>query len=309
MREFAKVSPHIWTSDIGRKIKNLGRAARIVSLYLLTSPSAHMTGVYYIPVVLIAHEADLSVEEATTVINNLCMIGYCSYDYEYEYVWVHGMGVDQVAAQLKANDNRIKAINSMYSSLPKLSFLQNFYYKYADLFLLDQCHEFITPLQAPSKTLRSNEKENEKEKENDNENKNEKKTLLSGKPDIADEEQIFSIEKLNESFEEHGKAASLQDQAKEILTFLNEKTKCRFRLEDANVKLVVTRLKSGASVDECRAVIARKYRDWHGTDMQKYLRPATLFNAIKFEQYLGECVVLDADHAVLMEEGSQDEIE
>lgn len=49
MREFAKVSPQNWTSDIGRKIKNLGLEARIVSLYLLTNPSAHMIGVYYIP--------------------------------------------------------------------------------------------------------------------------------------------------------------------------------------------------------------------------------------------------------------------
>ena len=65
MREFAKVSPQLWTCDLGRKIKNLGIEARVVSLYLLTNPSAHMTGVYYIPVVLIAHEVGLSVEQAT----------------------------------------------------------------------------------------------------------------------------------------------------------------------------------------------------------------------------------------------------
>jgi uncharacterized phage protein (TIGR02220 family) len=304
MREFAKVSPQIWTSELGRKIKNLGMEGRVVSMYLLTNPSAHMIGVYYIPVVLIAHEAGLSIKETIKVIDDLCQIGYCSYDYEYEYVWVHGMGVDQVSAQLKANDNRIKAINTFYSSLPKLSFLQDFYDYYADLFLLDHCHDFITPLQAPSNTLRSNEKEKEKEKDKDNK----KKTLLSGSPDIADEEQIFLKEKLNELAAERDKVVPLQDQAKEILTFLNKKTKCRFRLEDTNVKLVLNRLKSGASADECRAVIARKYRDWHGTEMQKYLRPATLFNSIKFEQYLGECVVEGVVHEEIIQEGSQDDI-
>lgn len=296
MREFAKVSPQIWTNELGRKIKKLGLAGRVVSMYLLTNPSAHMIGVYYIPVVLIAHEAGLSIEETTKTLDQLCQLGYCSYDYEYEYVWVHGMGVDQVSAQLKANDNRIKAINTFYSSLPKLSFLQNFYDHYADIFLLDNCHDFISPLKALSKTLLSNEKE--KEKENDNE----KKKSLSGEPDIV-------VKKPDGNADEYDKVISTQDQAKEILTFLNKKTKCRFRLEDTNVKLVVARLNSGAGVDDCRAVIARKCRDWYGTEMQKYLRPATLFNAVKFEQYLGECVVEDAADEELKEEGSQDEIE
>ena len=304
MREFAKVSPQIWTSDLGRKIKNLGIEARVVSLYLLTNPSAHMTGVYYLPVVLIAHEAGLSVDQATFILNKLCEIGYCSYDCEYEYIWVRDMGVDQVSAQLKPNDNRIKAINDHYASLPKLSFLKAFYNKYVELFHLDICHDSVTPLQAPSKSLRSNE--NEKEKENENEK--EKKTFLSGQPDIACEKILFA----DKEQAKHGKAeqsTSSLSQASDILNFLNEKTKCRFRHEDTNLKLITARLKSGASADECRAVIARKFRDWHGTEMQKYLRPATLFNATKFEQYLGECVVEEDGQDKSQEEGIEDESE
>lgn len=264
MREFAKVSPQIWTSDLGRKIKHLGIEARAVSLYLLTGSTAHMTGVYYIPVVLIAHEAGLSVEQATIVINNLCEIGYCSYDYQCEYVWVHDMGITQVSAQLKANDNRIKAINNHYASLPKLSFLQDFYKKYAALFFLNSSHEFINPFQAPSNTLRSNKNDNDKE--NDNENKNEKETILSGTPDIDYEKLSISFEK-NQQHEKKKHSTAYLSQATDILNFLNEKTKCRFRLEEINLRLIIAR---------------------HGADMQKYLRPATLFNPVKFEQYLGE---------------------
>jgi uncharacterized phage protein (TIGR02220 family) len=307
MRDFAKVSPQIWTSELGRQIKNLGVDARVISLYLQTSPSAHMTGVYYIPVVLIAHEAGLTVEKTTVVLNDLCQIGYCTYDYKYEYVWVHEMGVEQVCAQLKPNDNRIKAINAHYSSLPKLAFLQGFYDKYAELFLLDRCHDSISPLQAPSNTLRSNEKENESEKENDNENKNEKKTILSGAPDIGYEGLLFSSEKKSQVDEEK-RPASYLSQASDVLNFLNEKTKSRFR-DEVNQKLIIARLKSGASVDDCRAVIARKFRDWNNTDMKKYLRPATLFNAIKFEQYLGECVVVDEAKDKTNQEGLKNGIE
>jgi uncharacterized phage protein (TIGR02220 family) len=290
MREFAKISPQIWTSEMGRKIKNLGLEARVISFYLSSNPSAHMTGVYYIPIVLIAHEAGLSVEKATIALDGLCQIGYCTYDYENEYVWVHDMGINQVCAtQLKSNDNRVSAINPHYALLPELSFLQNFYNKYARLFLLKNCHDFITPLQAPSDTLRSNEKENDKEIEN--ENKNEKKTILSGVPDVEDEEQISSIKKPDEKTKERINTTLQFEQAKEVLQFLNKKTKRNYRFEESNLKLIVARLRSGADVDDCRAVIVRKYNDWNGTDMAKYLRPATLFNSIKFEQYLGECVI------------------
>jgi hypothetical protein len=49
-------------------------------------------------------------------------------------------------------------------------------------------------------------------------------------------------------------------QAVEILDFLNEKTGSRFQPVEANIELIVARLKDGATVEECRAVIARKFR-------------------------------------------------
>ena len=77
--------------------------------------------------------------------------------------------------------------------------------------------------------------------------------------------------------------------AREILQFLNEKAGRSFRETDTNLRLIEARLKSGATVANCRGVIARKVREW-GQDpkMQKYLRPETLFSATHFESYLGE---------------------
>jgi uncharacterized phage protein (TIGR02220 family) len=92
------------------------------------------------------------------------------------------------------------------------------------------------------------------------------------------------------------KANGLAGQALEVLTFLNAKTRRHFRGVDKrnrptpNLKFIMARLESGVSVQDCKTVIARKFRDWAPDDkMRSYLRPETLFNATKFEQYLGEC--------------------
>ena len=65
---------------------------------------------------------------------------------------------------------------------------------------------------------------------------------------------------------------------------------------DANLDLIEARLKTGASVDDCKAVIQRKVRDWRGDPkMAKYLRPETLFAARHFESYLGEAPATSND--------------
>jgi len=80
-------------------------------------------------------------------------------------------------------------------------------------------------------------------------------------------------------------------QAIEVLNFLNTKTGRNYQPVEANLKLIAARLKEGASVQDCRSVIAKKAREW-GSDakMEPYLRPATLFNATKFAQYRGELI-------------------
>jgi uncharacterized phage protein (TIGR02220 family) len=94
------------------------------------------------------------------------------------------------------------------------------------------------------------------------------KKALSGKPD---------------------EKAGLKAQALEILEYLNANTKRNYRPVDSNVKLIVARLQSGATPLQCREVIFAKCQQWiDDPKMAEYLRPATLFNATKFEQYLGE---------------------
>jgi len=73
-----------------------------------------------------------------------------------------------------------------------------------------------------------------------------------------------------------------------ILDYLNEKTGKRYRAVKANVALIAARL-GESTIDECRAVIDAKVEAWqHDDKMCQYLRPATLFNATKFANYVGE---------------------
>ena len=78
------------------------------------------------------------------------------------------------------------------------------------------------------------------------------------------------------------------DDVKEIIDYLNEKTGSAYRDVDSTRRLVGSRLKEGATVDQAKAVIDAKCLEWLGDKkMACYLRPATLFAASNFENYLG----------------------
>lgn len=81
--------------------------------------------------------------------------------------------------------------------------------------------------------------------------------------------------------------AETKENAKIVLDFLNRKSGKNFRAVDTNIDLIAARLSSGATIEDCKAIIAKQARQWLGTDREIYLRPATLFNKTKFEQYIG----------------------
>lgn len=74
----------------------------------------------------------------------------------------------------------------------------------------------------------------------------------------------------------------------EVLTWLNMKAGKNFRPVAANLTFIDARLRDGITPAQLRAIVTRKVREWGGTDQAKYLRPETLFNRTKCEQYVGE---------------------
>ncbi len=83
--------------------------------------------------------------------------------------------------------------------------------------------------------------------------------------------------------------SSNRDIARHVLDYLNEKTGKRYRYAEANLKLISSRIKEGATLEDLKAVVDLKLKHWkYDPEMADYLRPATLFNATKCNQYLGE---------------------
>lgn len=76
----------------------------------------------------------------------------------------------------------------------------------------------------------------------------------------------------------------------DIINYLNQKANKNFKPNSsANKKLINARLHDGYTVDQFKKVIDLKVKQWsNNPDMQKYLRPSTLFNATNFENYCNE---------------------
>lgn len=76
------------------------------------------------------------------------------------------------------------------------------------------------------------------------------------------------------------------DLIKHIVAFLNEKADCAYKPSNKKtVSLIRARMAEGFTEADFRTVIEKKCAEWKGTDMEKYLRPETLFGT-KFEGYL-----------------------
>lgn len=85
-----------------------------------------------------------------------------------------------------------------------------------------------------------------------------------------------------------GKADYASDFVKAVIEHLNAKTNKAYKATTAKTKtLILARKKEGFGLDDFKKVIDTKAKEWRGTEMDKYLRPETLFGT-KFEGYLNE---------------------
>lgn len=84
-------------------------------------------------------------------------------------------------------------------------------------------------------------------------------------------------------------SAAEATEAREVLAWLNEKAGARFEPVESNLKLIRARLHEGRPAWLLKKLVAVKARQWPpGHEMHAYLRPATLFNATKCAQYIGQ---------------------
>ncbi|MHC1720833.1 MAG: conserved phage C-terminal domain-containing protein [Clostridiaceae bacterium] len=73
-----------------------------------------------------------------------------------------------------------------------------------------------------------------------------------------------------------------------VVDYLNQKAGTNFRTTTKKTQsLISARIKDGFTLKEFEKVIDVKVREWKNTEMEKYLRPETLFGT-KFEGYLNQ---------------------
>lgn len=75
---------------------------------------------------------------------------------------------------------------------------------------------------------------------------------------------------------------------KDIVEYLNQKANKTFKHSTKTTQQHIrSRINEGFSVDDFKKVIDIKVAEWQDTDMDKFLRPSTLFGT-KFESYLNQ---------------------
>jgi uncharacterized phage protein (TIGR02220 family) len=135
----------------------------------------------------------------------------------------------------------------------------------------------------PDKTPENAEIMRERERERKGKEKGKEKERLyvgQARLDLGDDEpEAIEAEKVDEPDLIAG----------EVIDRLNSLTGARFRPDGKEArKSIGARIADGHTLDELLEVVEKKNAEWHGTDMERYLRPSTLFRPSKFEEYLAQ---------------------
>lgn len=139
----------------------------------------------------------------------------------------------------------------------------------------------------------SDEKQNDKQMTderqiNDNQVTNNRQTIEEQMTTIQEtnKDNNKEIEEDKESKKE--KKDTYLTERKQIIEYLNQVCGTNYGYSADYVKKNINaRLNEKHTVEEFYTVIDKKYEEWHGTDMEKFLRPQTLFGT-KFENYLNQ---------------------
>ena len=274
MARYRKIDTRIWNDE---KFNGLSDDGKLVFFLLLTHPHLTSVGAMRASLPGLAGELHWSMERLKQAFAEGLLKQMIRYNEAASFIWLPQF--------LKYNQpespNVVRSWEQALDYLPECT-LKNELTSQLKCFVESLSPAFREALpKAFGKNMLNQEQEQEQEQKQEQKQKK-KKTFMSGKPDVFPE-TIFLEEE---------KKSALRKQAVEILEFLNEKTGRIYRPVDTNLKLIMARLESGATLGNCFQVIAKKTREWKDDSrMALYLRPATLFNATKFEQYVGELVV------------------
>ena len=135
MRDYSIVSAKFWIGETGKRLRG-DRDAQLLALYFVTSPHAAMSGLYYCPLTYVSQDIGMPADVVFEKLSLLRSVGFCSYDYDSEVVFVVEMARYQVAEKLELRDNRRTSIVREIAKL-RTPLVQLFLDRYAEAFRLD----------------------------------------------------------------------------------------------------------------------------------------------------------------------------
>jgi uncharacterized phage protein (TIGR02220 family) len=302
MRMYGSVHLCFWANCDAQRLSD---QAKLLAIYLLTGPHSNMIGCFRVPNGYITEDLKWAKETVKNAFHELISIKFLTRDETSGWLVIHkflkwnpiqnprqGVGVQKIFDAVPTENRVLKPLIDGLLA----------YGKYLDKGFLNRLQELETNILNPLETLieecaadKEQDQDQEQDKDQD-QDKDNQKIFMSGKPDVDSLDDVNFVSEKQKHSPKTQRQAELKSQALEVIEFLNQKTGRVYRPVDTNLKLIMARLKSGATVMDCRQVIAKKTREWKGdAKMAEYLRPATLFNATKFEQYVGELVIPDEE--------------
>jgi uncharacterized phage protein (TIGR02220 family) len=82
--------------------------------------------------------------------------------------------------------------------------------------------------------------------------------------------------------------SEVKELVSKVITYLNEKSGATYSCNKVNTTVIAARYGDGFTISDFKRVIDKKCLQWLHTTQEKYLRPITLFQNSKFENYLNE---------------------
>ena len=158
---------------------------------------------------------------------------------------------------------------------------------FADFGMVELVDNVITiPNWGKHQTLDAYEKKKERDRLYQQKRREAQKLLISTSEKSSDKSpDVVALEEDKEK--EEDKDINIYSS---IISYLNEKANTNYRISSSKTKtLIKARLNEGFVEDDFKTVIDNKTSEWIHTDMEKYLRPETLFGT-KFESYLNQKV-------------------
>lgn len=123
---YRTVDAAFWTDP---KVRKLNPSERLLFLYLITNPHTHVSGLYYLPNLIMQYETGLPPKQLNPALDTLSKVGICLSDRLNEIVWV----VKMFRFQGSGQKNTLSAAHHISKDIHKSFLINEFLKEYPEV--------------------------------------------------------------------------------------------------------------------------------------------------------------------------------